>query len=334
MAPIRAHWNTSGAGRRRLSEAPVWGGDLNDIVSLQNSAEALTLLRARRRVLDYVKRTQRAYFIAVLLLPLASVGAAAWWQQGKPWVSFMALLVAMLDFYCIDRWQKDKIKLSARLQEQFDCQVLNIPWNSFTAKKIIPEDIYALGADKLAPDVEATFINWYPSSVKVLPLQLARLACQRTNLWYDAALRNDYARWILWFEVVIIALLLAFGFVLGASFSDFVLTKLVPLVPLVMWLERERRRHKDTEINLSRLLDEIQVSIDKFISATSQEDAQGRSRQLQDAIFAHRASSPLVSNILYKIKRGHMEVRMHVGVEEFIKRLGTDANGGGCHEAC
>ncbi|SHM51831.1 S-4TM family putative pore-forming effector [Rhodanobacter sp. OK091] len=303
---------------------------MNAIVSLQNSAEALTLLRARRRTLDRVKRAQRAYFIAALILPVASVVAAAWWQGGKPWVSFVALLVAMLDFYCLDRWQKEQIKLSARLQEQFDCLVLDVPWNSFTAtKKVIPEDVFELGGDKLSASVEKTFPNWYPASVQGLPLHLARLACQRTNLWYDAALRNHYARCILWFELVIVAALLASGFILGTSFADFVLTKLVPFVPLVMWLERERRRHKDTEITLSRLLDEIEASIDKFIDASSHDDAQGRSRQLQDAIFLHRATSPLVSNILYKLKRSRMEPKMHVGVEEFIKRLAVSVNGRG-----
>ncbi|MCW8807168.1 MAG: S-4TM family putative pore-forming effector, partial [Rhodanobacter sp.] len=61
---------------------------MNDIVTLQNSGEALMLLRARRHVLDRVKRAKGAYFITVLILPVVSVVAAAWWQEGKPWVSF------------------------------------------------------------------------------------------------------------------------------------------------------------------------------------------------------------------------------------------------------
>ena len=298
------------------------GKRLNDITSKQDSAQALNLLRARRRTLDAVKRVQRVYFFIVMLLPIASVFAASFWMEAKLWVSAVAVLVTIIDFYAIDRWQKGNIKLSARLQEQFDCFVLSMAWNQFTAGKPVgAEEIFALSKRKLSAPIEKTFPGWYPVAVEKLPLALARLACQRTNLWYDARLRDHYARWILGFELVVVVALLIAGFALGASYSDFMLTKLVPFVPLVVWLERERRRHKDSEANLVRLLSEIDSSIDGFIPAPSDIAAEARSRQLQDAIFAHRSASPLVSNIIYKMRRPDMEEQMDVGAKQFIARL-------------
>jgi hypothetical protein len=302
---------------------------LNDIVVKQDSADALNLLRARRRALDAVKRVQRVYFFIVMLLPILSVLAASFWVEAKLWVSGAAVLVTVIDFYLIDRWQKDNIKLSARLQEHFDCLVLSMPWNDFTAgKQVDPEEIFVRSKRNLSASVEATFPGWYPASVEKLPLALGRLACQRTNLWYDAQLRDHYARWILGFELTFIAALLISGFALGTSYSDFVLTKLVPFAPLVVWLERERRRHKDSEANLLRLLNEINNSISRFIQAPSDTAAEARSRQLQDAIFAHRSTSPLVSNIVYKLRRSSMEEQMDVGAEQFIARLAAQGQGG------
>lgn len=262
------------------------------------------------------------YFVIVVLLPIVSVAVASNWPSLKQWVAGVAVLVTIVDFYFIDRWQKSQIKLSAQLQEEFDCLVLSIRWNEFTTGKHVGgEELAALGRRPLKASIEDTFPNWYPSSVATLPMRLARLACQRTNLWYDAKLRHHYARWVLGFELLFVVSLLVAGLAQDAKFSDVVLATGVPFVPLIVWLERERRRHQDAEANLTRLLGDIGGAIDGFIRAPEDHVADARSRQLQDAIFAHRSTSPLVSNLLYRLQRGSMEEQMKAGAEQFVDLL-------------
>jgi hypothetical protein len=79
-------------------------------------------------------------------------------------------------------------------------------WNTFlVGSRIDPEDVFADACRSSATRTSKRLMNWYPLAVKELPLHLARLVCQRTNLWYDSALRKRYRRVLLTGCVVLIA---------------------------------------------------------------------------------------------------------------------------------
>lgn len=292
----------------------------NNIGEIQNSAPMIKLLRARRRVYAHVKGLQRTYFLITFLLPIASLIAAFNFDKAKAVLSLAALIIGALDAMFFDPWRKQKIKMAARLQEEFDCKVLDMPWNKFTAgQRVSPEDVDDYGRNPLKADAERELQDWYPSDARELPLHLARLVCQRTNLWYDSKLRRTY-RTSLWIITALyfVALLL-FG--LHLQLGDFILAVLVPFGPFFTWIVREHHRQTDTIALVDRLSGEIEGSIDRLSNPESREDAQARARELQDAIFAHRASSPLVSDVVYKCKRKTLEKQMQAGAEAFIAHV-------------
>ncbi|MBS0217726.1 MAG: hypothetical protein JSR63_06040 [Proteobacteria bacterium] len=292
----------------------------NNIGERQNSAPMIKLLRARRRVYGHVKGLQRVYFLIALVLPIISLVVAFNFDKAKPSLSLLALIIGALDAMFFDPWRKQKIKMAARLQEEFDCHVLEMAWNKFTAgARVSPEDVDAYGRELLKRDAEGQLKDWYPSDARRLPLHLARLVCQRTNLWYDSKLRRTY-RTCLWAITALYFLaLLMFG--LDLPLSDFILAVLVPFGPFFTWVVREHHRQTDTIALVDRLTGEIEGSIDRLSNPESQEDAQARARELQDAIFAHRAGSPLVSDLVYKFKRRTLEEQMQAGASEFIARV-------------
>ena len=294
------------------SESPI-----NAVGERQNEDGMVDLLRARKRIYGQVKRVQRAYFIFIFLLPIISLIVAFQLQAAKPWISLLALTVGAIDAMFIDTWRKGRMKTAARIQEQFDCHVLDLPWNQFTAgKRVTAEEISKFANPQLSEPDESRLKDWYPANSRKLPSHLARLVCQRTNLWYDSQLRDTYRIALCGLTVAYFIGLLAFA----SSFTvvEFVLVALVPFGPFFTWIVREYHRQSDTITAVERLLNEIDNSLESFTEVQESAEAQGRSRELQDAIFAHRSTSPLVSDLVYQFKRPKLEAQMQAGAEAFV----------------
>ncbi|MGF6463074.1 hypothetical protein ACVKU6_003047 [Stenotrophomonas sp. PvP086] len=232
----------------------------------------------------------------------------------------MALMVGASDALWIDRWRRGRIKLSARLQEQFDTTVLDLPWNAFVAgHRVDAEEVERYGSKPLMAARESELRDWYPQSVDPLPMSSARLVCQRTNLWYDSNLRDDYQRCLKALGWLYLAVLIVIS--LQKPLVDVILTMLVPFGPFALWIIRESQRQGDTIALVARLKGEVDGSLDKFQPNDDAVKLEARARQLQDAIFSHRASSPLVSDLVYFFRREKLEQEMQAGAKDFIKRL-------------
>lgn len=105
------------------------------------------------------------------------------------------------------------------------------------------------------------------------------------------------------------------------SLIELILGLLIPFGPFFTWVVREHHRQGDTLKQVTRLLEEIDKSLETFVDAKGTAKADARARELQDAIFAHRAGSPLVSDLIYKFKRPKLEDKMKRGAEAFVNRV-------------
>jgi len=277
----------------------------------------ITLLRARAAVYAEVKAVQRFYFIFALALPILSLVVVLHAQQIRVWVGLIALVIGAADVMFLDPWRKRRIKVAARIQEQFDCEVLLLPANAFTAgANVAPEEVSRY-SKKLADEDSKRFENWYPETVQQLPLPVARLVCQRTNLWYDSKLRETYRRILCGVTAIYFLVLLAFFS--QFTVAEFILVVLIPFGPFFTWVVREYHRQGDTIELVSRLLHEIDRSLGGLAKLRGPK-ADARARELQDAIFAHRSNSPLVSDLVYRFKRRSLEPLMQAGAVEFVDR--------------
>ena len=99
---------------------------------------------------------------------------------------------------------------------------------------------------------------------------------------------------------------------------------MAPATPVLMWAAREDRRKLDTVEMLERLKLESEKFWKQSLDGAALEEVAVCSRELQDAIFNHRVSSPLVFDFLYKRRRSDLEAEMNAGAEhlvsEFAKR--------------
>lgn len=290
---------------------------MNPIKERQNSPEMIRLLRARRAIYGNVQRVQRTYFGVIFLLPTLALTAALFLPSAKGLVAFVAFFVGLSDATLLDWWKKKRIKVAARIQEQFDCEVLDIPWNQFTAgKKVEPEEISEFNSKNFSDRVAQQLRDWYPDNIQDLDLPKARLVCQRTNLWYDCQLRSRYRKVIVF--VAVVYFLGSLVFFSDYSIAKFTLSILVPFGPYLTWTAREFHRQRDTSNVVERLLTEINSSLEGFSKLDRPE---ARARELQDAIFSHRSGSPLVSPLIYRFGRAERERQMRDGAQAFIEKV-------------
>lgn len=294
----------------------------NGIGERQNKPEMIKLLWARKQIYKHVKRVQGFYFAFTFALPSASLLVALSYECHKPWVSLIAIVVGAVDALFFDSWRKGRIKLAARLQEQFDCYVLDMKWNGFAAgSEVSPQDVEEYADASMDATARGKLENWYPVQSCAMPLSAARLVCQRTNLWYDSHLRNTY-RTVLWCLTAAYFLAIS-AFFLQLTLIEVLLGLLIPFGPLFTWVVREHQRQGDTIKLVNRLLDEIDKSISGLVDAKPNPKVDARARELQDAIFTHRSSSPLVSDLIYRLKRPQLEKKMQRGAEAFVQRIGS-----------
>jgi hypothetical protein len=294
---------------------------MNNIDKQQVEPRMLNLLRARTLIYRRAKNYQAVGLVISLGLPLIGLVVSVYFAQCKPFIALFALSFSYLEVLFFDPWLKAQLKTAAKLQEDFDCTVLKMDWNSFVAgSKVDPEQVFE-DAQSLSEKDEKRLIDWYPLVVRELPLYLARLVCQRTNIWYDSKLRKRYQRVLLSGAVCLGVVVGLISLRIDPTLTSFVLTTLAPITPVVIWALRERNRQGSTCELLDRLNEDIKKLLTQSSSGATEEYLSIRSRELQDAIYNHRVSSPLIFDWVYNRMRRGMEERMNAGAEELVNDL-------------
>ena len=293
----------------------------NDIPKRQTSGENQGLLRARDRNYHAAKVTQGFLVLVSILLPVAGVWIGPQAPEIMPYLALASLILLVTETALFDRIQKDRLKRGAKLQEQFDTDVFGLPWNRFVAGVPVEhEDVRRLSAKPLSEKREAHFKDWYEVCIARLPLYLARLIGQRTNISYDARLRRRYSGWLLTLTLLLGVALLYAGLYKGLQFPDLIMTLLVPFLPVLTWALRERMQQANATVSLTYLNGEWDKIWTKALGGADAAAVTAESRSLQDAIYQHRERSPLVFDCVYSIFRSANEDEAHHAAEDLVRK--------------
>jgi hypothetical protein len=300
---------------------------LNEIPEKQNAEAQLTLLRARQQTYAEASRLLVLQLVLTVLVPVAAAIAGLVLPCLRSYTAALALIITVLDVAALDRLQRKRLKLAAKIAEAFDVAVLDLPWNRFVAgRRADPEAIAGAAAAWARRKTDKKLLDWYPPSVGKAPLHLARIICQRTNLWYDATLRRHYGAWVLGLAAILVVGLFAGALITGLTVNLFVTTVLAPAAPILTWSMREYFRQKDTAEAQETLKSDAEALWDRASAGHCDEpDCFTQSREFQNAIYARRSSSPLMIPGIYPWRRPNMEQQMNRGAEAYLKELGIDA---------
>lgn len=294
----------------------------NRILALQNEAKQLDRLAAKTFTYAQAEAIEWLQAALPVINALVWPGILAAKPEATVWAAFCGLILPLADTAVLDPLQKHWKAQAAKIQEVFDCEVLDLEWNDLVAgPKPTPESV-AEAAQHFSTlrGNTSQLPNWYPTCIAPLPNHLARIICQRSNCWWDGKLRRRFAFWVIGIVAVAVVFAVAIGLVFGVSLEGFVLAVLAPTAPALIWGLREFNRQRSTANDSDRTL---QYATALWERACSQDlpphMLQHCSRQLQDAIYWRRKSSPVNPSFLYSKVRSRYEHQMHKGAEELAR---------------
>lgn len=276
----------------------------NEIPSRQDEPQRLDLLRAQRVYYRRAKRLQTVFLAAALILPWISFFWGNSTQEIRPLLALVSVLLLLVELGAGVRLQREWVKTAVRIQEQFDTEVFGLPWNSFLAgAKVDPESIRAVTLQPITPAEKVKLEGWYERCVGKIPLPLARIVCQRTNITYDMRVRKRYSMGCLLLAGTMLVYFLARGIYDGLTLASLLLNIFVPFLPLGAFVLREHRKQADTIESLSTLRSETDKLWAKALKSPASPELDQDARNLQDAIYRNRTSNPLVYDWVYWLSR-------------------------------
>ncbi|MEI6051406.1 MAG: S-4TM family putative pore-forming effector [Opitutaceae bacterium] len=293
---------------------------MNSIPTEQNTARQLQRLAAQRQLYGTAKTlfgwqvfvsgpVAVALAFCVIVLPEFKAYAALW-----------GILVSLSDVFWLTPWQKRLRNKAARVQELFDCDVLVLPWDELKASKRPEPELVKEQADKYSRWAASMppLMNWYGPEVGCLPLHVARLACQRSNCWWDAKQRRRYAVLVIVgvSAVFLAVLFLAMGN--GFTIEDFVLKVAAPLSPALLLGIRQFAEQMEAASRLDTLKEHAERLWNDALVGKQEAEITMKARGLQNEILENRKRSPLVFDSIFKRLRRDYEIQMNHGVAEFV----------------
>jgi hypothetical protein len=289
----------------------------NDIDTAENDIRSLRLLLTHNQLYGRAKLVLASQMLFVVAVPGFFLVLQQRYPTLRVWAALYGLGIAIVDVLLLDALKTRLRQRAATVQEQFDCDVLKIPWSELKGgAKPDPEDI--LIADETDARIDM-FRNWYARDVADVPEHIGRIICQRSNCWWDSRLRRWYRGIILLTVFLLLVIIIVPAVGQNRALSDFILGFLAPALPIILWGIREARAQGEAADRADRLKKFAErLWADTLKAAIDSQAALTLSREFQDEILAHRKQSPLVFDWFYRLFRKPFEQKMSTSVAAMV----------------
>jgi hypothetical protein len=236
------------------------------------------------------------------------------------------LALFALDYCWLEPGQKVLKTLGAKMQERFDCTVLDLPWRADRhGAEPTPEEIVRWS--RKHPST-AGLRDWYSPVVGRLPLDLARVACQRASGVWNASMRRRYADALVAVAVGVALLLVALAYGTGRSVEG-LLTALATLLPLGRWTLREQKSQRESAGKSERVRDRATRLWRRLLDGDGDadvEEVRRDARELQNDVYDQRKGDQQLFAFVYRRFRDRDEEEMQVAAEALVAEYERHAN--------
>lgn len=275
---------------------------MNNILERQNEEKFLRRLAAQRQLYDEEKRWINVWLLTTTLVAVIGSGALAVLHNLAYYLALVTGLVAVTELVML--WIiRQRGTHAARIQELFDTELLDIPWNDMLARK--PEgSVIEAAAERFnartTPAERDLLKNWYSNRIAPMPLHQARVACQMENIQWDMEQRKEYARWVGGGLFALACILVLISIATDMRAQVFFAGPFVLCLPLfIMGI-----KHLIDHIKAIARMGELKQLVDTLWNDAQEpganlEKMQQQSRNLQTEIFHHRADSLPVFSWFY-----------------------------------
>jgi len=232
----------------------------------------------------------------------------------------ISIIIFLSEILIFERIEFAKRKVAAKIQELFDTEVLGINWNEFVAGSIPDLEIVGKYQKYITDEDKEHLRDWYPSSLSKLPLNSARLLCQRANIWWDSSLRKAFSNLLIGVCIILILILLVLN--RNDSLTNAALN-IVPFLPLfrVLYVQIVAQRLSAT------LVDDLKNKLDELINKLAKKTIQDKDisehdiRSIQDEIYRHRSTNQPIPNWFYYLFRDSYESSMKFNADELVDKI-------------
>lgn len=295
---------------------------MNNILTKQNEEINLQRLAAQRELYSSAKRTQFIQHILTIVIPVSLSFLGMFKPEYR--IAGVTFGVCMMIFNMVlfERLIKFRREKAAKIQEMFDCKVLEMPISPLKSVDDITVEDVLTNYDahrKVESNVEK-IRDWYSKEINGLPLDVARLICQRSNCSWDISLRRKYL-WIIGsiFGIVLVSLIIT-GIVQKLQFIE-ILYVISALIPFFTYCIRSYFDNHDSILRLKGLMSYSEKIWKELLSSSANNSLAESSRRLQDEIFSNRSRNVLIPDKIYNLKRDKDEALMNKTVAELSKQF-------------
>ena len=296
---------------------------MNNISQDQLQKLQLDRLAAQRQLYTKAKGVQVIQIIIAVPCVIIWSLLIRWIPNLKVYGAFWGIAVTLFDIYCLSPWVHSLLQKAAKIQELFDCDVLQLDWQDLKVGHHPDEEtIVKYSSQFKRTDPEClTLRDWYPSNVGKLPTYLARILCQRINCWWDGNLRRRYALYIVILVAILTMVVFLIGVIGGFTIEKFILAILAPLMPLLVLGMRQYREHNNaaaTSDHLKKYSEDLWQKA--LLCEATVEEFTLKSRCLQCEIYDLRRKNPLIFDWIYQRLRGDYQEQMNKAVDNFVTK--------------
>jgi hypothetical protein len=290
------------------------------ITTEQNTPKQLQRLGAQRQLYATAKRI---FVLQITLSGPVTVGLAVLvraYPTTEAAVALWGFILLAFNVLWFAPWLDKRRTAGARIQEVFDCDVLDLPWKEIKMGAKPDPELVKEQSDKDSKNAARMppLHDWYAPSVADIPLHLGRLVCQRSNCSWDAGLRRRYATLVIGVLAIICVLVLVLSLEHNYTLQDFLLKVVAPLAPALGLGYRQFTEQIAAAVRCDELKTYCQNVWDDALSGADERDITARSRDLQDEIFEGRRTNPPVFDWVYRWKRTSNQGQMSYAADDLV----------------
>lgn len=276
---------------------------MNRITQIQNEEKFIEYLKAQRVAYSQCKVYQVFDVISVLMAIILPI-IGMYQNDIVNYLGAFGVLWTVI-YLVTENYRKKKTEQGAKLQEQFDTELFEIPWNEILCKNKITTDTRI----DLAKEYDGNDLtNWYSLEVdSSLPKAIAIILCQRINFSWELKLRKRFVTFLIILLVAYYGIFIGFFVAKNIGFYDILLLIAPSLSFLIYGVQNSLslRNHINSK---NETLSQIDNILNKY-SESREEPNDGTLRQIQDIIYTERTVPEKIPDWFYRLSKKTNENR-------------------------
>lgn len=235
-----------------------------------------------------------------------------------------ALVCVVINELYLTKRIKDLTSSAAYIQEEFDCDVLQIPKNRMREDYVPLSETINEKSKKFLDNGNSYELlkNWYPG-VNEAETSYGKIICQNTNCSWNQRLRKRYSTFLQLIVWLVFIILLILSLIHGISLEIFIGSVVAPILPGAILIYQISYNNKESIKKLDHLRTKLNEIIEKLKihEPYPEEHFQNDIRSLQDLIFDNRLVGPLIPDKFYFKYRDRDEVVAQISNEELVELI-------------